>query len=304
MIKTTEFDSIADLLLYFSTEDKCREYLESLRWSGEVVSPFDETSKVYKCANNRYKCKNTGKYFNVKTGTFLEYSKIGLRKWFVAIWLLTSHKRGVSSLQLARDLNVTQKTAWYMAHKIREVFGIENCNEFENGVIECDETFIGGKNKNRHWDKKVPHSQGRSFKDKVPVMGMLQRNGKMNAFVVDDTRRETIQPLIKRYAKLTIEKLITDEWWAYVGLGRAYKHHVIDHSKKEYVSLTDKTVHTNHIEGSWNHLKKCLVGTYNCVSKKHLQKYVNEFIYRFNLRNSPDGEKFRYLLLHSTVRNN
>ncbi len=188
-----------------------------------------------------------------------------------------------------------------MLQRIRACFGIENSNELE-GVVECDETFIGGKNKNRHKDKKVPQSQGRSYKDKVPVMGMLQRGGKMNAFVVDNTKSESIKPLIYRFVKQDNTLIISDEWWAYKGLDKYYHHNIIDHSKKEYVSLQDSSIHTNNIEGSWRILKNSVNGMYNHVSKKHLQKYVDEFVYRFNLRKVIDQEKFRYLLQHSDVR--
>lgn len=297
----TNIKSVFELTQIFSTEQDCINYLELLKWNKLPMSPFDETSTVYKCKNNKYRCKNTGKYFNVKTGTMFENSKIGLRKWFLIIWLVTSHKKGISSMQLARDIGVTQKTAWFMLQRIRACFGIENNNELE-GIVECDETFIGGKNKNRHKDKKVPHSQGRSFKDKVPVMGMLQRGGKMNAYVVDDTKRKSIQPLICRYVNPETTILITDEWWAYKGLDKYYTHNVIDHSKKEYVSLQDNNIHTNNIEGSWNILKRSVSGMYNHVSKKHLQKYVDEFVYRFNLRKVSDQEKFRYLLSNSNIR--
>lgn len=293
--------SIFELTQTFSTEQDCIEYYEDLRWNGIVVSPFDPTSTVYKCSNNKYRCKNTGKYFNVKTGTMFENTKISLRKWFLSIWLVTSHKKGISSMQLAKDIGVTQKTAWFMLQRIRACFVIENNNELE-GIVECDETFIGGKNKNRHKDKKVPHSQGRSFKDKVPVMGMLQRGGKMNAYVVDDTKRKSIQPLIYRYVNPETTILISDEWWAYKGLDKFYTHNVIDHSKKEYVSLQDNNIHTNNIEGSWNILKRSVSGMYNHVSKRHLQKYVDEFVYRFNLRKVSDQEKFRYLLSNSNIR--
>jgi len=297
----TNIKSVFELTQTFSTEQDCIDYLEMLKWNKLPISPFDETLKVYKCKNNQYRCKNTGKYFNVKTGTMFENSKVSLRKWFMAIWLVTSHKKGISSIQLGKDIGVRQATAWFMLQRIRACFGIENNNELE-GVVECDETFIGGKNKNRHKDKKVPHSQGRSFKDKVPVMGMLQRNGKMNAFVITDTKRKSIQPLICRYVNPEKTLLISDEWWAYKGLDKYYTHNVIDHSKKEYVSLQDNNIHTNNIEGSWNILKRSVSGMYNHVSKKHLQKYVDEFVYRFNLRKVTDQEKFRYLLSNSNVR--
>lgn len=298
---STNIKSVFELTQTFSTEQDCIDYLEERRWEGIVESPFDSLSQVYKCSKNRYKCKNTGKYFNAKTGTMFENSKISLRKWFLAIWLVTSHKKGISSIQLSKDIGTTQKTAWFMLQRIRACFGIENSNELE-GVVECDETFIGGKNKNRHKDKKVANSQGRSFKDKVPVMGMLQRDGKMNAFVVTNTKRNSIQPLVCRYVNPETTVLISDEWSGYTGLDKYYDHRVIDHSKKEYVSLQNNSIHTNNIEGSWNILKKSVSGMYNHVSKKHLQKYVDEFVYRFNLRKVSDQEKFRYLLSNSNVR--
>ncbi|PTT71112.1 MULTISPECIES: IS1595 family transposase [unclassified Chryseobacterium] len=293
--------SVFELTQIFSTEQICIDYLEVMKWSNAPISPFDETSKVYKCKNNQYRCKNTGKYFNVKTGTMFENSKVSLRKWFMAIWLVTSHKKGISSIQLGKDIGVRQATAWFMLQRIRACFGIENSNELE-GIVECDETFIGGKNKNRHKDKKVKNSQGRSFKDKTPVMGMLQRDGKMNAFVVPDTKRKSIQPLVCSYVNPETTTLISDEWLGYTGLDKYYDHRIIDHSKKEYVSLQDNSIHTNNIEGSWNILKRSVSGMYNHVSKKHLQKYVDEFVYRFNLRKVSDQEKFRYLLSNSNIR--
>ncbi|GAA4161001.1 IS1595 family transposase [Chryseobacterium ginsenosidimutans] len=298
---STNIKSVFELTQIFSTEQSCIDYLEILKWSKVPISPFDPTSKVYKCKNNQYKCKNTGRYFNVKTGTMFENSKVSLRKWFLAIWLVTSHKKGISSIQLGKDIGVRQATAWFMLQRIRACFGIENSNELE-GIVEADETFYGGKNKNRHKDKKVPHSQGRSFKDKVPIMGMLQRGGKMNAFVVNDTKKDSIQPLICKYVNSETSVLISDEWWAYKGLDKYYTHNVIDHSKKEYVSLQDNNIHTNNIEGSWNILKRSVSGMYNHVSKKHLQKYVDEFVYRFNLRKVTDQEKFLHLLRNSNVR--
>lgn len=136
---TQNFNSILELFNAFPTEQFCIEHLEKLRWNGYVVSPFDPTSKVYKCKENRYRCKNTGKYFNVKTNTLFDNTKIELRKWFAAIWLATSHKKGISSLQLSRDIDVTQKTAWFVLQRIRNCYGIENNNELNN-TVELDNT--------------------------------------------------------------------------------------------------------------------------------------------------------------------
>lgn len=286
----TNFKSVVELLDTFKDEQTCIEHLEYLRWDGNVVSPFDPTSVVYKCKNNRYRCKNTGKYFNVKTNTLFDNTKIPLRKWFVAIYLVTCHKKGVSSLQLSRDIDVTQKTAWFMLHRIRECFGIENNNELNN-TIEMDETYIGGKNKNRHADKKVEHSQGRSGHDKTPVFGMVERKGKLNAFVVKDTSSETLTAEAVKFIKQAI--IYTDEWRGYKSIKQLFKHEIVKHKEYEYVR---DNVYTNTIEGFWSLLKRGVIGIYHFISKPHLQKYVDEFVYRYNTRNFTECERFNFLL--------
>jgi transposase-like protein len=134
-----EVKSVLHLIKAFPDQQSCIDHLEVLRWNGNVVSPFDETSKVYNCRGNKYKCKNSGKYFNVKTNTIFDNTKIDLQKWFLAIWLVTSHKKGISSLQLGRDLDITQKSAWFMLQRIRNCFGIDNDTQLDNEV-EVDET--------------------------------------------------------------------------------------------------------------------------------------------------------------------
>lgn len=188
-----EFNSLIELVKAFPAEQDCIDHLETLRWKGFVVSPFDPTSKVYKCKDNKYRCKNTGKYFNVRTNTLFDNTKVELIKWFMAIWLVTSHKKGISSLQLARDIQVTQKTAWFMLQRIRKCFGVENDSELNNEV-EIDETFVGGKNKNRHADKKIENSQGRSVKDKTAILGMVERKGKLVTRQIESTASEHITP--------------------------------------------------------------------------------------------------------------
>ena len=263
---------------------------------GSVVSPFDSSSKVYKCANNRYRCKETARYFNVKTGTLFDNTKIGLQKWFLAIWLITSHKKGISSIQLSKDIGVTQKTAWFMLQRIRNCFGFDNDNELSNEV-EVDETYIGGKNKNKHNAKKVKGSQGRSTKDKAPVFGMIERGGKLNAKHVKDVTISTLTTKI--IAHVSDATIYSDEWLGYKALKLIYDHKFIKHGIRQYV---DGQIHTNTIEGFWSLLKRGIVGIYHFISVKHLQKYVDEFVFRYNTREKEEGQRFNLLLANTECR--
>ena len=291
------FKSIIELVHTFSDEKKCIKYLEQIRWNGNVISPFDKTSKVYKCKGNKYRCRNTGKYFNVKTGTMFENTKISLQTWFVAIYILTSHKKGIASLQLHKDLHVTQKTAWFMLQRVRKCFEFEN-NNILNGQVEVDETYIGGKNINRHFDKKVEHSQGRSLKDKVAVLGMVERKGKVNAKVVPNTTADTLTKEIIRCVRDSAN-IYTDEYLGYNRISQFYFHAIVRHNLSQYV---DGIAFTNSIEGFWSLVKRGLIGIYHFTSKKHLQKYLDEFVFRFNTKDYDENERFARLLTNMTVR--
>lgn len=292
-----EFNSIIELMQAFPNEQSCIDHLEALRWNGYVISPFDPLSKVYKCKNNRYRCANTGKYFNVKTGTLFDNTKVPLQKWFLAIWLITCHKKGVSSLQLARDIDVTQKTAWFMLQRIRKCFGIENDNHLDNDV-EIDETYIGGKNKNRHSDKKVEQSQGRSVKDKIPVVGMIERKGKLNARKVDNVQAPSLTKEIIQNVRRTA-RLHTDECMGYRGVSKLYEHSIVRHGVGQYV---DGNIYTNTIEVFWSLLKRGILGIYHSASRKHLQNYVDEFVFRYNTRHYEESERFNLLLSNTEIR--
>jgi len=204
-----DFKSILDLIKAFPDEQTCINHLETLRWNGNVVSPFDASSKVYTCKGNKYRCKNTGKYFNVKTDTLFDNTKMELQKWFLAIYLVTSHKKGISSLQLGRDLSITQKSAWFMLQRIRKCFGIENNTELDT-ELEADETYVGGKERNKHLSKKSPHSMGRSTKEKTPVVETIERGGKVNENVVENTSSKVLTREIISNVKESAS-LYTDE---------------------------------------------------------------------------------------------
>ena len=287
-----EFNSLFELIEYFKDEQTCINYLADKRWEGKSCCPHCECAKVYCFSDGkRYKCSSCKKQFSVRIGTIFEDSNISLKKWFIAIYLITSHKKGISSYQLAKDLKVTQKTAWFMLHRIRYALGQCNLDTELDGEVEIDETFVGGKNKNRHWDKKVKQSQGRSFKDKTPVFGMLQRGGIVVAKVVPDTKAKTLRPHIDRYIQKG-STIYTDEWY-YGNLHENYQHHQVFHAAKIYAR---GEVHTNTIEGFWGILKRGLIGIYNHVSRKHLQKYVDEFCWRFNTRKLKEGERMNKML--------
>jgi len=267
-----KFNSLFDLLKTFDSEDICIEYLEELRWGTTgAISPFDPDSKVYKCAGHKYRCKNTGLYFNVRTNTMFDCTKIELQKWFMAIWIITSHKKGISSHQLAKDIDVTQKTAWFILQRIRNCFDIENNHTLDN-TVEADEAFIGGAEKNKHADKKTEGTQGRSCKTKTPVFGMVEREGKLVARKVESTASEHLTPEIIKAVKETAT-LYTDEWIGYNNINKLYNHLFVKHNEKEFVK---DDIYTNTIEGFWSLLKRGILGIYHFVSKKHLQDYVDE----------------------------
>lgn len=296
MKELEKFKSLFDLMRYFSTEEKCIEYLEEIKWKGNVISPFDPSSKVYKCSKG-YWCKNTNKVFNVKTKTLFENSKIPLQKWFIAIWLITSHKKGISSIQLSKDINVTQKTGWFMLQRIRKCFENENTSILHNEV-EVDETYIGGKERNRNPFSVNNGTQGRSTKSKIPVIGMVERKGKIVSHIIEDAKSSTLTSSILKVVDKD-SRIYTDEWKGYYGIDKIYEHFSVKHKENQFVN---GKVYTNTIENFWGLLKRGILGIYHNLSKKHLQKYINEFVFRYNYREVKDFEKFDILLLNMTNR--
>lgn len=283
-----EFDSLFQLMDYFTTEQVCEEYLAVLRWNGTPECPYcqSENVKMLNGATKRFKCYGCNKQFGVKVGTIFHDSKISLRKWFVAFYLITSHKKGISSHQLSRDLKITQKTAWFMLQRVRETYN-DNDHTF-TGTVEIDEMYVGGKERNKHADKRTEGNRGRSVKTKTPVLGIIERSGKVYAVPVVNTKAKTILPIIE--AKIEQgSNVYTDEFKVYKKLATDYNHDFIQHGANQYVS---GSVHTNNIENFWSHFSRTVFGTYHHISPKHMERYVNESTFRFNNRNLSEGSKF------------
>jgi transposase-like protein len=307
-MKLSDFDSLISILDHFGTEGKCVEHLAIVRWGGRPVCPYCGCDRCYDMVTSRgrmFMCSSCRRNFSVRVGTVFEESKLPLRKWFVAIYLATAHKKGISSHQLARDIAVTQKTAWFMLQRIRGCLGLSDGEKVDSmgaeGVVELDETFVGGKNKNRHKDKKVRSSGGRSHKDKTPVLGILERGGNVMCVVVPDTQQETIHPVIEQVV-VAGAKVMSDEWSAYRGLHTMYDHRVVNHAAKEYVNAEDGSVHNNGIENFWSIFKRGIIGIYHWTSRKHLQRYCDEFAFRFNTRKVSQGERFELFLMRMERR--
>jgi transposase-like protein len=293
MKSPTEFGSLLELIKYFDTEIKCLEYLEEWKWKDGIFCERCQSKKIYRFADKkRFKCSLCGNLFTAKVGTIFENSNLPMIKWFTAIYLISSHKKGISSYQLAKDLKITQKTAWFMSHRVRKL--LEQKDVIFEGEIQLDETFVGGKNKNRHKSKKVKNSQGRSFKDKTPVFGMVDEEGIVKTLVVPDTKAETIQPIVNKCIPKGTT-VYTDEWLAYNGLSARYNHVIVDHSRGQYVN---GVATTNRIEGVWSHLKRSLMGIYHWVSKKHLHRYVDESTLRYNTCKLGEGERI-FLMMNN-----
>jgi len=284
------FKTLLDLVKTFPDEASCIEHLESILWPSGPVSPFDANGKVYKCAGGRYKCKNSGKYFNVKVGTVFEDTKIPLVKWFMALYIFSSHKKGISSYQLARDIGVTQKSAWFLLHRLRYAF--KQATDELVGVVEVDETYVGGKEKNKHASKKLPGNKGRSLKTKAAVFGMMERDGNVIAQVVPDVSAKTLIPIIEESVQEGAT-IVSDEYNIYRKVVGSYNHEIVRHKANEYVN---GRAHTNGLEGFWSHLKRMIDGVYHHVSIIHLQRYVNEESRRWNTRKMDGGERFNLIL--------
>lgn len=275
-----DFATLAEFVDYFKDEQTCREHFAQIRFRNGEYCPHCGHSKIYRFQNSmRYRCAKCGNDFTIKTGTVFGESKLPLRKWFIAIYLLSTSNKGISSVQLAKQVGVTQKTAWFMDHRIRAA--LKQGKQLLSGTIELDETYLGGREKNKHQSKRVAGTQGRNTKTKVPVFGLIQREGEVRAIATDDVKMRTVEKYIMRNAKIG-SKLYTDDFSSYSRLGKFFQHEVIRHAIGEYVR--EGEIHSNTIESFWALFKRGFHGIYHQMSRKHLQRYIDEFSYRFNRR--------------------
>lgn len=297
MIDFSKFNSLVQLSQYFRTEAICRKTIEESRWGQDVVCPYCGHHHCYKGYRGRYVCPGCKNKFSCLVGTIFENTKVSLRKWFMAMYLISSHKKGISSNQLAKDIKVTQKTAWYMLQKIRILFYQEE--EELSGSIELDEVYIGGREYFKHKSKQTRGTQGRSTKTKTPIFGLLERRmtGSMvKAFVVSKTDRNTLLPIVANICKPG-SHLYTDELSSYVPLtSMGYTHTVVVHGLGQYVN---GGAYTNNIEGFWAHLKRMITGTYHHLSPHHLQRYLDESVFRWNTRKMSEGQRFKMMFVRS-----
>lgn len=285
------FKSIIEFQKHFNTEDKCREFLEQQRWGGTPACPHCGSTNVRRFETDKrtFKCreKECRKKFSATVGTIYENSKLPLTKWFLATYILSVHSKGISSLQLANWLGITQKSAWHLNHRIRQMLTVTQ-PELLEGICEIDETYVGGKESNKHASKKTP--KGAPDK-KVIVLGAIQRQGRVITKVMPKVNIDIITEEVKSLVAPD-STMVTDEHHAYNRLHQLYEHKTVNHKQKQYVKQDTILVHTNNIEGYWNILKKQINGIHHSVSGKHLQRYCNESAFRFNNRESLQDERF------------
>jgi len=287
----TDPRTLQEAVIYFSDPDRSLNYLVARRWPTGVICPTCGRTDARFLANQRkWQCKSVHDHrqFSIKTGSIMEDSPLGLDKWLTAAWMIVSCKNGVSSYEIARAIKVTQKTAWFLLHRIRKAMQTGSFFKKMSGEVEVDETFIGGKARNMHVAQRRRRITGTGTKDKVAVMGILERDGRVRTVVVEDRKKHTLQAEVKKHVEAG-SALYSDELKSYDGLEGEYAHKVINHA----VAYVDGAVHTNGLENYWSLFKRCIHGTYVSVEPFHLFRYLDEQAFRFNNRKDlDDGGRF------------
>lgn len=288
--------TLRDAIRYFADPQVCIDTVAALRWPNGPVCPSCEgTEHYYLATQKRWKCKGCKKQFSVKVGTIFEDSAIALDKWLIALWMLVNCKNGISSYEISRDLGITQKSAWFVLHRLRLALqnGSVGMIGGKGSEVEVDETFIGGAARFMHADKRKRRITETGTKDKTAVLGILERGGEVRTAVVGNRRKHALQTQVRAHVKAG-SAIYTDALMSYQGLKHHdFEHQVIDHAEK-YV---DGRIHTNGLENFWSLVKRGLKGTYISVEPFHLFRYLDEQAYRFNNRKlAHDGERFELAL--------
>src|SRR6266404_5344959 len=287
--------TLQQAIRYFSDEQVCIDTVAELRWpSGAVCPKCEHGEHYYLATQKRWKCKKCGKQFSVKVGTIFEDSPISLDKWLIALWLLVNCKNGVSSYEVGRDLGITQKSAWFVLHRLRLALQTGSMGKLggEGKHVEADETFIGGAARFMHADKHKRRITETGTKDKTAVMGILERGGEVRAAVVGKRRKKELHGHIDTHVAAG-SAIYTDAFMSYMGLReKGFAHQVVDHAER-YV---DGQVHTNGLENFWSLLKRGIKGTYVSVEPFHLFRYLDEQVFRYNFRGlAHDGLRFEHV---------
>jgi len=266
-------------MIAFQDPQTAIDHFKAIRWAGGIVCPYCDHDKAYTLSRaNKYRCAECSRNFSVTVGTIFEDTKLPLRVWFGAIWLITNHPKGIASTTLARDLGITQKSAWFVLHRLRHAVRTRSFNKPLDGIVEVDETYVGGKAINKHGRRS---GTGSGASDKTPVMGAIERGGDAVAVVLPKANKDHMHAFIRATVDPDAEMLVTDAHPAYRRhLGYA-RHEIVNHQRGEYKR---GDAHTNSIESVWALLKRQIIGTHHWVSPKHLEKYVQEMTWRFNRR--------------------
>ncbi len=292
------FNTLIQLMDAIPDEQTAIDHFTAIRWKNGAFCPHCGSTRVYHFSNKRtHKCGDCRKRFSIRVGTIFEDSKLPLRKWLMAIWLITSHKKGIASTQLAKDIGVTQKTAWFITHRLRHAICTQSFNRPLDGEVEADETFVGGKEKNKHRSQRTGGKQG--GKGKAAVLGLLERGGELRTGTTPTLSAQNVQTVIRDNVAPGAN-LMTDEHGSFVGLDADYNHHRVNHSKGEYVR--HYVLHSNGIESVWALFKRQIVGTHHFLSPKHLNAYLGEMTWRFNLRDIDEGNRVNALLAQTEGR--
>ena len=288
----TEAISLYDLFEAFPDEQSCLDHLASIRWRDGKFCPHCGSLKIYDFSDRKtFKCGDCRQRFSVKVGTIFQDTKLPLRKWFMAIWMITNHPKGIASTTLAKDLKITQKSAWHVLHRLRHAARTRSFNAPLTGTVEADTTYIGGSEKNKHAKDRKGGKQGGSGKE--IVLGIVERDGSLRAAHVPDGKAKTLQAeIVENVAPGAL--VMTDEDAAFKGLS-GFGHFTVNHSAGEYARLGN-FVHTNTIEGVWSQLKRQIIGVHHWVSPKHLNKYVGEMAWRYNRSDIRTGLRLNDML--------